>query len=503
MRRGSWLTVTWRWRRCASRADSAAWPGSMPRSAMRTACRRADTGQRAPASRPRPGAAGSALSAQTCCPAVSYGRGMPPFRQSGSEPTPLASNAFRRLWLASVLSAAGDAASWVAMAALVLSSERGSLPVLAMLYTAPVAAGGIAAGWALDRFDRRRLLVADAATRGAVFAGIPLAAAAGSLGPGQLYATAAVFGLLKMVSLAGFPAMIPQLVGADRQPAANALEGAGFGVAVVAGPALAGAALGFGLPPAAVIAADAATYFVFAAAVAITPLPAQPPAVRSGHRQTPGASIGQVVRLAARHRVIRDTTIMFAVFNIGEGALLVVLAHQARRAGFGPGGYGWLLAAMAGGELAAALVLLLVRWRAPLAVSVLAAQLAAAAVTTGLLSSDRAVTVASLVLLGCCTAPMTAWAQTLRMQAAPSRMHGRLFALLRTAMQATLPVGALMAGITLRAGTGAAVASIVAAMAVPALLLAPDLLRPRNAEPGRLRPHKADSERCPLPEENA
>jgi hypothetical protein len=60
-----------------------------------------------------------------------------------------------------------------------------------------------------------------------------------------------------------------------------------------------------------------------------------------------------------------------------------------------------------------------------------------------------------------------------------------------------------MAGITLRAGTGVAVASIVAVMAVPALLLAPDLLRPRRAEPGRLWPHKADSERRPLPEENA
>jgi hypothetical protein len=143
----------------------------------------------------------------------------------------------------------------------------------------------------------------------------------------------------------------------------------------------------------------------------------------AGHRQAPGAAIREVVRLVIGHPVIRDTTVMFAVFNIGEGALLVVLAHQARRTGFGPGGYGWLIAAMAVGELAAALVLLRIRWRAPLAVSVLAAQLAAAAVTAALLSSSRVVTVASLVLLGCCTAPMTAWAQTLRMRAAPSRMH--------------------------------------------------------------------------------
>lgn len=424
-------------------------------------------------------------------------------RQREPGPTPLAGKTFRRLWLASVLSAAGDAASWVAMAALVLSSARGSLPLLAVLYTAPVAVGGLAAGWALDRFDRRRLLAADAAVRGMLFAGIPLAAAAGSVGSAQLYATAAVYGLLKMISLAGFPALIPELVGADQLPAANALEGAGFGVATVAGPALAGAALGLGLHPPAVIAGDAATYFVFAATLAATPLARQAPAAQAGHRQAPGTAIGEVVRLVIRHPVIRDTTVMFAAFNIGDGALLVVLAHQARRAGFGPGGYGWLITAMAAGELAAALVLLRVRWRAPLAVSVLVAQLAAAAVTAGLLSSSPVVTVASLVLLGCCTAPMTAWAQTLRMQATPSRMHGRLFALLRTTMQATPPAGALMAGITLRAGTGAAVASIVLAMAVPALLLAPDLLRPRRAEPGRLRPQQADSERCPLPDDNA
>jgi MFS family permease len=424
-------------------------------------------------------------------------------RPGKSAPIPLASRAFRRLWLASVLSAAGDAASWVAMAALVVSSARGSLPLLAVLYTAPVALGGMAAGWALDRFDRRRLLAADAAARGVVFAGIPLAAAAGSLGAGQLYATAAIYGLLKMISLAGFPALIPELVAADQLPAANALEGAGFGVAIVAGPALAGAALGSGLPPAAVIAADAATYFVFAVTLAVTPLARQAPAAQAGRRQASGAAIREMVRLVIGHPVIRDTTVMFTVFNIGEGALLVVLAHQARRTGLGPGGYGWLIAAMAAGELAAALVLLRVRWRAPLAVSVLAAQLAAATVTAGLLSSSRVVTVASLVLLGCCTAPMTAWAQTLRMQAAPSRMHGRLFALLRATMQATPPVGALMAAITLHAGTGVAITSIVCAMAVPALLLAPDLLRQQHAAPGRPKAQRAEIEPHLLPEETA
>lgn len=188
-----------------------------------------------------------------------------------------------------------------------------------------------------------------------------------------------------------------------------------------------------------------------------------------------------MIRLAVRHPVIRDTTIMFAVFNIGEGALLIVLAQQAHRTGLGPGGYGWLIAAMAGGELAAAAVLLRVRWRAPLTVSILLAQLAAAAAVAGLLPPSWPITVIALIMLGFCTGPMTAWAQTLRMRAAPPSMHGRLFALLRTTMQATPPVGAALAGVLLHAGVGAAVIGIITVMAAPAVLLAPSLLRSQPA----------------------
>jgi hypothetical protein len=406
--------------------------------------------------------------------------------------SPLANPAFRRLWLASVLSAAGDGASWVALASLTLA-RHGSLPLLAVLYTAPVAAGGLAAGWALDRFNRRKLLMADAMMRGALFGAIPLTALAGSAGPGQLYLTAAVYGLLKMISLAGFPTLIPGLVRDDQLAAANALEGAGFGVAMVAGPALAGVALGAGLSPVAVIAADAATYLVFAWTLAVTP--AIQAISLAGQRSAFHATMRDVVKLVAGHRVIRATTVMFALFNVGEGALLVLLARQADRVGLGPGGYGWLVAAMAAGECAATLVLLRVRWRARLTVSIVVAQLAAAAVTAGLLPPQRLAPLASLVALGCCTAPMTAWAQTLRMRIAPPQLHGRLFALLRTVMQATPPVGAALAAVALRGSSQTAITGIVAVMAIPALLFAPGLLKPSRVQAGDPAVHPASSSR--------
>ena len=52
-------------------------------------------------------------------------------------------------------------------------------------------------------------LAGDSLLRAAVFATIPLAAVFGGLTAVQLYLVAAVYGLLKMTSLAGFPALIP------------------------------------------------------------------------------------------------------------------------------------------------------------------------------------------------------------------------------------------------------------------------------------------------------
>jgi ABC-type uncharacterized transport system permease subunit len=72
---------------------------------------------------------------------------------------------------------------------------------------------------------------------------------------------------------------------------------------------------------------------------------------------------------------------------------------------------------------------------------------------------------------------MTAWAQTLRMRLTPEGLQGRLFALLRTAMQATPPLGAALAAATVPRGVAPTVAAIVAVMAVPALLAAPGLAR--------------------------
>jgi MFS family permease len=375
------------------------------------------------------------------------------------------------------VSAAGDSASWVALVALSLGSAHASLPVLVALYTAPVAVGGLGAGWALDRFDRRYLMIADSLLRGAAFASIPLVAVFGGLGAGQLYAVAIVYGLLKMIGLAGFPALIPSLVSDNQIDQANALEGVTFGLAMLVGAGLAGLAVAT-IGPAPVVAVDALSYLVMAACLWSVHGLSSPDRRRAPARTpVPGtSSFRAVVRLAATNPVLRDTTIMFALFNVGEGALLVFLPHRASELGMGSGGYGFLVAATTAGQLLAAGLLARHTWKAPLRASIVIAQITAAMLVLLLTIHSTAVTVAALVAMGICTAPMTAWAQSLRMRLAPPDAHGRLFALLRTAMQATPPAGAALAALTITHGTPAAVTAVAAVMGLPVLFLAHNLI---------------------------
>ena len=73
-----------------------------------------------------------------------------------------------------------------------------------------------------------------------------------------------------------------------------------------------------------------------------------------------------------------------------------------------------------------------------------------------------------MTLLGFASAPMTVWAQTLRMRIIPSALHGRAFALLRLVMQAGAPVGSAVVGLVLPvAGMAAAIAFSAVAVGVP------------------------------------
>ncbi|WP_344476201.1 MFS transporter [Nonomuraea monospora] len=381
---------------------------------------------------------------------------------------------FRLLWLGSSLSLIGDGMTFVALTWLVLDQPGGtqSLGLLAMCYTLPVFAGGLLTGPLLDRFDKRYVLAADSLVRGAAMAALPLTAAFGGVPHALPFVVAAIHGLLKMVPLAGFPAAIPDLVPPRDQDAANALESISFSVAGMAGPALGGLLIGW-FGSMSVLVFDAVTYVLFAVAALAVRRPLPPaPATDAG-----GVPAGALFSLL-RDRVLVATTVAFMAFNVAAGMLTVTGPWLAKtHLDGGAQALGLLLAALAAGELAGSVlagsvlagsVLSGARTAARRLVAIAVVQLLAAA-------SFAVVAVAPYVgflLVGLFSAPMTVWAQSLRMRLIPPRLRGRGFALLRTLMQATPPAGTALATPLLLDGRLVAAAALMAALSgLPALAL--------------------------------
>jgi MFS family permease len=263
---------------------------------------------------------------------------------------------FRRLWTGATISTLGDGMTFVALAWLVLSRPGGTtqLGLLGICYTAPVLLGGLAVGPLLDRFDKRTVLITDSLLRAVVVASVPLTAALDATPTWLPFAVAALYGLLKMVPLAGFPAAIPQLVDeADLDPA-NALESLSFSLANVLGPAAAGLLI-TQIGAANVLLVDSATFLLFALATATVRRPLRPQvASEPADGATVDAAPSRSTSLAglARDRVIVATTIAFMAFNIAAGMLMVTGPWLARNhLPAGAAGLGALLSAMAAGEI--------------------------------------------------------------------------------------------------------------------------------------------------------
>ncbi|MCC3771528.1 MFS transporter, partial [Streptomyces sp. UNOC14_S4] len=336
----------------------------------------------------------------------------------------------------------------------------------------------------LDRWDKRTVMIADSVLRAAFLGSVPVAAAAGGVPRWLPFAVAAVHGLLKMVPMAGFPALIPELVGEGDLDTANALESLSFSVATVVGPAVAGVLVGaIGAPHVLII--DAASFLVFAALTATVRRPAPEPAPPAGPvaEESPPVA-GTSMRGVLRDPVIAVTTVAFMLFNIADGMLLLVIGPWLAKNELsgGASALGGLVAALAAGECLGAL---LAGGRSadggdavrPLLRRIGLLQTGAALGFLGVLGEPRtAVVGAGFFAVGLLSAPMTVLAQSLRMRRIPPGLHGRAFAWLRTLMQGTAPLGSVAAALFLdHGGLVAATLTMTLVAGLPGLyvLLAP------------------------------
>ncbi len=147
--------------------------------------------------------------------------------------------AFMRVWAAQSVSNLGD---WVYTLAVVASlAGRGSsahaLAALLVAQVAPGAVAGALGGPLIDRFPRKTLMIGSDVVR-MVAVGSLLVVGEPSLA--HLYVVAGCLGLFGSIFQPSLQASIPNLVPKDRIVAANALVGATYNFAVMAGPVIGG-----------------------------------------------------------------------------------------------------------------------------------------------------------------------------------------------------------------------------------------------------------------------
>ncbi len=370
---------------------------------------------------------------------------------------------FRRFWLGFTFSVLGDALTQVALTWFVYQQTQSAraLGLLTLAYTGPVIVGGLIAGSLLDRFDRRKVMFADNMIRGTTMALIPLLHLLGMLQLWMVYAAAAVYGSLMMISLAGGPTLIPSMVSEEQLSTANSLETLSFTLGGMIGPPLAGLLIALiGAPN--VIALDALTYFVFA--IALLTLRLHEDESSPEERPPTSYTLADAFRLLTGNSILLSTTLMYMTFNIGMGLFTVwmpIYADQILRGGSQV--YGLLLGIMAAGQVISSIVAGNLSGLS-LGRSIVIAGMLAGISMALLLGRTLWWAIAGLALFGFFSAPLTIWAQTLRMKIIPAPLRGRTFALLRMLMQGTTPLGGVVGGLIVPLAGVVAMAGISASL---------------------------------------
>jgi MFS family permease len=391
---------------------------------------------------------------------------------------------FRALWLAQLLSVAGDQLARVALTVLVYDRTRSALlaAITFAVSIVPTFVGGVTLAWLADKYPRRRVMLACDLVR----CGLVLLMAI----PGMPLAAMVV--LLFLVTLVGAPftsaraAVYPDVLVGDKYVMGTAVTLTTNQFAQVIGFAAGGAITGF-LGTGRALVIDAATFAVSALVVRLwvryRPAPALTVADQAGARPSSRFS-GLVggVRLVFGSPVLR-TSMLFgwlaAFYNAPEG----VVTPLARSLGGGATAVGVILAAQALGETFGAIAFSRLvrpssrlRWMGPLAV-------AACAVLVFFVF--RPGLIASLVLLGAsglCASYQIA-ANAAFVSAAPHEQRSQAFGLAQGGMSLGQGAVMIMAGAVAQVVSPARVIAICGSLgAVVAVVLTGSWSRSRRQE---------------------
>jgi MFS transporter, DHA3 family, macrolide efflux protein len=356
---------------------------------------------------------------------------------------------FVKVWGGQLVSTVGDgvhriAVLWWAQQA---TGSTVIVVVVAMASVLPTLGAAPLAGWMVDRFSRRTLMIAADATRVVTSATLALALGSGWMSTPLVIAAAAVAAVAGAVFDPALMASVSVLVPEEARATANSMLGAGAALGGIAGPALGGLLIG-AVGTASAFWFDAATFLVSLLMVAASVIPMP---LRSESSDDDG-SFAASMRVVRSNRGVRDLVMVAAGLNLCVaplGVLIVGLAAGPLR--LGGGGFGLLEAAIPVGVVAGFIVASRVaarRHAALVALVGVGAAVGLAGATSWAWGVGLAFVIAG-VGVGVANTILPTRFQTI---VEPS-MQGRVFSVVSALGQAGRPIGLLLA-VPLLAGVG-------------------------------------------------
>lgn len=232
---------------------------------------------------------------------------------------------FLRVWLAQAISDLGDGLTSLTLLILVtrLTGSTAALAAMAISIALPTIVVGPIAGVFVDRWDRRRVMLAADLLRAVIVLGFVIAAVSGQLL--ALYALAFVEASVAAFFSPARSALVPRIVPPDGLMAANSLNQLTRVIATVTGGAAAGILVGATDVSWPAFVVDAATFVVSFALVLRVARDAG--RVHSGASTAGGDVIGELrsgIALVLRSRILLGTMIGAGVTMLGVGAINVL-----------------------------------------------------------------------------------------------------------------------------------------------------------------------------------
>ncbi|MDY6874954.1 MAG: MFS transporter [Chloroflexota bacterium] len=334
---------------------------------------------------------------------------------------------FKLLWIGQLLSQVGDQCLLIAAITLISNLSRSPLALLipAISMAIPQLIFGLVGGVMADRWNRKRAMVGSDLLRGLIVLCILLVNSVQHLW--ILYVAAAGLTLVGVFFYPARNAVIPNIVPGSLLLAANGLVQGSYIIALIVGPAIAGAAVELWMPSAIIF--DSATFFVSAIVIAMMNIPTtMPDQTRAAEGDSIWEDMKAGLNFIRQNRALSQVLLITAIATLGIGAIvLLAIPHLKIQVGAGGLEYGFAMSMLGMGSVLGGLMVSRLSRR--LSTSTIVGGmliLAGAAIVAFAFAPNYTVVLVSITIIGACVVIARGALDTIAQTLSPDAVRGRV-----------------------------------------------------------------------------